>query len=81
METVPALADQVTAVLVAPVTLAVNCFAPPERMVAEVGEMLTEIVGVVEPKNSAIDGAVAPAPGKLFRPSASKLSRSVLWCW
>ncbi len=27
----------------APVTLAVNCFAPPEGMVAEVGEMVTAI--------------------------------------
>jgi len=44
VETVPALADQVTTVLVVPVTVSVNCCAPPEATVAEVGEMVTATV-------------------------------------
>jgi len=38
---VPKLADQVTAVVVVPVTVTVNCCVPPEATVAEVGEMVT----------------------------------------
>ena len=37
----PKLADQVTAVVVVPVTVTVNCCVPPEATVAEVGEMVT----------------------------------------
>jgi len=44
VETVPALADQFTAVLVVPVTVSVNCFVPLDGTVAEVGEMETETV-------------------------------------
>ena len=76
----PVLADQVTAVLLVPVMLSVNCCVPPEATVAEVGEMLTEIVAVLEPKNSAIDGAVAAAPGKFGMPKPSSIRRRVLWC-
>ena len=41
----PVLADQVTAVLVAPLTEAVNCCVPPEATLAEVGEMVTATSG------------------------------------
>jgi hypothetical protein len=41
-ETVPPVADQVTAVLLEPVTVAVNCCVPLVFSDAEVGEMLTE---------------------------------------
>ena len=37
-ETVPPVADQVTAVLLEPVTAAVNCCVPPVRIEAEVGD-------------------------------------------
>ena len=36
------MADQVTAVLLVPVTVAVNCCVPPVRRVVEVGLTLTE---------------------------------------
>ena len=41
---VPFVAVHVTPVLVVPVTVAVNCCVPPDRTVAEVGEMETETV-------------------------------------
>ena len=38
--------------------------------------------GVEVPKNSAISGALAAAPGKpLLIPSASMTNRRMLWCW
>ncbi len=37
----PAVADQVTAVLLEPLTLAVNCCVPPVSSEAEVGEIVT----------------------------------------
>jgi len=40
-ETLPAVADQVTAVLLLPVTVAENCCVPPVRSEADVGD--TEI--------------------------------------
>ena len=43
LETVPPVVDQVTAVLVLPVTVAVNCWGAPVCSDAEVGLMLTEI--------------------------------------
>ena len=45
LDTVPPLADQVTAVLVVPVTVAVNCCVAPVCMDAEVGLMLTTTGG------------------------------------
>ena len=42
-ETVPAVAFQVTALFIVPVTVAVNCCAPPEGIVAETGETVTEM--------------------------------------
>ena len=78
LETFPRLVVQVTAVFVFPLTMAVNCCVPPEAMVAVVGEMLTETVGVVLTKNSSICGAVAAAPGKLVKPSAAIIIRRVL---
>ena len=44
----PPVADQVTAVLLEPVTVAVNCCVPPVSRAAETGEMDTAtIAGVV----------------------------------
>ena len=40
-EIVPPVADQVTAVLLVPVTVAVNCWVPLVNIEAEVGEMVT----------------------------------------
>ncbi len=37
----PAVADQVTAVLLEPLTLAVNCCVPPVSSEAEIGEIVT----------------------------------------
>ena len=49
LDTVPELADQVTAVLLVPWMVAENCCALPEDTVVLVGEMLTEmLVEVVE---------------------------------
>ena len=42
VETVPPVADHVTAVLLLPVMVAVNCCVPPVWSDAEVGLMLTE---------------------------------------
>ena len=42
LDTVPALAVQLTAVLLVPVTVSVNCMVPPELTVAPVGEMVTD---------------------------------------
>lgn len=44
-ETVPALADHVIAVLLLPLTVAVNCCAAPVTMLTEVGVRLTETTG------------------------------------
>ncbi len=41
------MADQVTAVLAVPVTVAVNCCVAPPTTVALAGEMLTAITGAV----------------------------------
>ena len=45
VEIVPPVADQVTAVLVVPVTVAVNCWVPPVCTDAELGLMLTATGG------------------------------------
>jgi hypothetical protein len=45
VETVPPLADHVTAVLVLPVTLALNCCVPPVGSELEVGLMETATTG------------------------------------
>ena len=44
-EMVPPVADQATAVLLEPVTVAVNCWVPLVSMEAEVGEIVTETTG------------------------------------
>ena len=41
VEIVPPVADQVTAVLLVPVTVAENCWVPLVNIEAEVGEMVT----------------------------------------
>ena|SRR5215469_1912503 len=43
LEMVPAVVDQVTAVLLVPLTDAVNCCEPPDTTTAVVGEMVTEM--------------------------------------
>ena len=47
-EIVPALADQVTAVLLVPVTVAVNCWVAPDSTLALAGETetLTVLIGL-----------------------------------
>ena len=45
LEMVPPVAVHVTAVLLLPVTVALNCCVAPVCSVAAVGEMLTEITG------------------------------------
>jgi len=44
-ETLPAVADHVTAVLLLPVTLALNCWVPPLNIEADTGEMVTATTG------------------------------------
>ena len=44
-EILPAVADQVTAVLLEPVMVAVNCCVPLVSMEAEVGEIVIETTG------------------------------------
>ena len=44
-ETLPPVADQVTAVLLEPVTVAVNCCVPLVCSGAEVGEIVTDTTG------------------------------------
>jgi hypothetical protein len=45
LETVPPVADHVTAVFVVPVTVAMNCFVAPYCRLAVVGETLTLTIG------------------------------------
>jgi hypothetical protein len=58
LETDPAVADQVTAVFVVPVTDAVNCWVPVEATVATVGEMLM----------ATLDGPHVPGVRLLLKP-------------
>jgi hypothetical protein len=44
VDTLPAVADQLTAVLLVPWTVALNCWIPPEITVVLFGEMLTLII-------------------------------------
>ena len=44
-EILPAVADQVTAVLLLPLTAAVNCCVPLVSMEAEVGEIVSDTTG------------------------------------
>jgi hypothetical protein len=45
VETVPPVVDQVTAVLLEPVTVAENCFAPPVTTEVDVGLIVIETAG------------------------------------
>jgi len=45
-ETLPPVADQVTAVLLEPLTVAVNCWVPPVSIAADTGEMETDTPAV-----------------------------------
>ena len=51
-EMLPALTDQVTAVLLVPSILAVNCWVPPEVMVALVGQI--DICTLVGPETTIV---------------------------
>jgi len=44
-EMLPAVADQVTAVLLEPATVAVNCCVPPVNSEEEVGEIVIDTTG------------------------------------
>ena len=46
-ETLPPVADHVTAVLLLPLMLAVNCCVPPVSIEAEIGETVTETTGAL----------------------------------
>jgi|SRR5712692_8400461 len=46
LDIVPALADQITPVLLVPLTVAVNCCVPPETTVAVAGETATSSFGL-----------------------------------
>jgi hypothetical protein len=59
-DTVPPVAVQLTAVLLAPVTVAVNWRVAPAATEAEVGEMETETA--VPPETVAVAVAVAEPP-------------------
>ena len=48
LETLPPVDDQVTPVLLVPLTLAVNCCPPPAVMVVEVGDTAMLTVGAAE---------------------------------
>jgi hypothetical protein len=64
----PALANQVTAVLVVPKTAAENCCAPPDATVALVGEILT-LTLVLDPAEMTICAwsfALAPCESATF---------------
>jgi len=60
-ETLPPVADQVTAVLLEPVTLAVNCCAPLVCSEAEVGEMETATAGALTVTVAEADLVVSAA--------------------
>jgi len=51
----PPVADQVTAVLLEPVTVAVNCWVPLVSIEAEVGEMVTATTGALTPMLAEAD--------------------------
>jgi len=46
-DTVPPVADQVTAVLLEPLTVAVNCRVPLDRIEADVGDIVTATTGAL----------------------------------
>jgi hypothetical protein len=75
--TVPPVADQVTAVFVVPVTVAVNCCVPPVSNEAEVGLIVTatavtvtvaEADLVVSATLVAVTVYVPAVPGAVYRP-------------
>ena len=57
VETVPPVADHVTAVLLVPVTVAVNCCVPPVKSEADVGLMLTDTNATVTVAEADFDGS------------------------
>jgi len=60
-ETVPPVVDQVTAVLLLPLTVAVNCCVPLVSIEAEVGEMLIETTGALTVTVADADFVVSAA--------------------
>ena len=65
LETVPPVADQVTAVLLVPLTVAVNCCVPPVCSDAELGLMLTD-TAAVGPLTSTVAEADAEVSATLL---------------
>jgi hypothetical protein len=60
-ETLPPVADQVTAVLLEPVTVALNCRVPPVDRDAEVGEIVTATTGALTVTVAEADLVVSAA--------------------
>ncbi len=54
----PSVVDQVTAVLVEPLTVAVYCWVPPEEIVELAGEMEIETVGALTVTEAAAEALV-----------------------
>ena len=54
LEMLPPVVDQVTAVLLVPLTDAVNCCEPPDATTAVVGEMVTETESALTVKASLL---------------------------
>ncbi len=70
-ETVPPDADQLTPVLLLPVTLAVNCCVPPACMLADVGLTLT----ATKTAGCTLEGArVQPAIAKMLAESVVRMN-------
>jgi hypothetical protein len=66
VEMVPPVADQVTAVFVEPLTLAVNCLVPPVAKEAEIGLMATEITDEEEDVTVTVAEADFVVSAELF---------------
>jgi len=66
VETVPPVAVHVTAVLLLPVTVAVNCCVPPVSTVAVVGATVTETVGAAFTVTAAVADLVVSATEVAF---------------
>jgi len=74
----PPLADQVTAVLVEPLTLAVNCWVLPAATEAEVGDTLTVTAGAAF---AALPVSVQPARERVIREAIVTIRIFARTCW
>lgn len=73
-DTVPPVAVQVTAVLLVPVTVAVNCLVAPLASVADLGESVTENTGAVVVRSELSRLPIHP---RGLAASDAKLSESI----